>query len=70
MARKYKFNVGDVISPIEGYSGIIDAKVIGITKETKGPHKRKEMYLLKIINGTATILVSSADACYELKTDK
>ena len=68
MAKKFK--VGDVIKPIEGYSGFIDAKVTGITKETKGPHKGKEMYLLKIINGTATILVSSADACYELKTDK
>ena len=70
MAKKYKFNIGDVITPIEGYSGFIDAKVTGITKETKGPHKGKEMYLLRIINGTATILVSSADACYELKTDK
>ena len=44
-----KFKVGDVIKPIEGYSGFIDAKIIGITKEIKGPHKGKEMYLLKII---------------------
>ena len=70
MAKKYKFNIGNVITPIEGYSGFTDAKVLGVTKETKGPHKGKEMYLLKIINGTATVLVSSADACYELKTGK
>lgn len=60
-----KFNVGDVIEPILKGTGFEDATVLGIVTEKKGAHKGKEMYLLKIINGTATI-PCSIESNYQL----
>ena len=58
-----KFKVGDIITPAEYYHGFEDAKVTGVIEK-----KGKQHYILKIINGTATIPVS-AEVNYKLKTD-
>ena len=61
-----RFKIGDKIVPIERGRGFEEATVLKIFTETKGVHKGKEMYLLRIINGTATMAVS-AEANYKLE---
>ena len=62
---KHKFKIGDVITPIERGKGFENATILNIFTETKGKRKGMEMYLLKIINGTATVSVNS-EVNYEL----
>ena len=59
-----KFSIGDIITPVECYHGFDNAKVIGIEEK-----KNRQYYVLKIMNGTATIPVS-AEINYKLKTEK
>lgn len=66
---KTKFSVGDRIEALFGYPGFEKATILSIFKETKGVHKGKNMYLLKIVNGTATIPVS-AEVNYQLIKNK
>lgn len=56
-----KFKQGDVIEPIIPGTGFEQATVMGTFIEKKGVHKGKEMYLLKIYNGTATVPVNVED---------
>ena len=63
-----KFKPGDEIVPAFGI-GFEKAKVKGVFTESRGVHKGKKMYLLKIVNGTATMPVSS-EVNYKLKTDE
>ena len=60
-----KFKQGDQIEPIEPGRGFDRATVISIFTETKGVHKGKTMYRLKIMNGIATIPIE-AEVCYQL----
>ena len=60
-----KFKPGDVIEPIVKGSGFMSAKVVKVYTETQGIHKGKEMYLLKIPNGTATMSIN-AEVNYKL----
>ncbi len=61
-----KFKIGDTIEAIEKGRGFEEATVLNIFTETKGKNKGKEMYLLKIICGKATVPVS-AEVNYQLK---
>ena len=54
-----KFKQGDTIEAIERGRGFERAVVMNIYTEQKGKNKGKEMYLLKILCGTATIPVSA-----------
>ena len=60
-----KFKKGDIIVVTEYGRGFEKAVVMGIFTEKKGKNKGKEMYLLKIMCGTATIPVS-AEVNYKL----
>lgn len=60
-----KFKVNDTIETIEHGRGFEKAVVMGIFTEKKGKNKGKEMYLLKIMCGTATIPIS-AEVNYRL----
>lgn len=60
-----KFKRHDVIGTIERGKGFEKATVINIYTAQKGKRKGQEMYLLKIINGTATMPVS-AEVNYQL----
>ena len=62
---KHKFKAGDTIGAIELGRGFEKAYVLGIFTGTKGRYKGKELYQLKITNGTATVPVS-AEVNYEL----
>lgn len=64
-----KFKSGDVIGAIEMGKGFEKATVITTFLETKGKRKGQKMYLLKILNGTATMSVN-AEVNYELIKDK
>ena len=64
-----KFKRNDVIGAIEMGKGFDKATVLNVYEETKGKRKGQKMYLLKILNGTATIPVS-AEVNYELIKDK
>ena len=55
-----RFKVGDVITPIEGYSGFEEARILRIDDKN---------YYLKIVNGTATMSIK-AESCYKLLKDK
>lgn len=66
---KPKFKRGDVIGATELGRGFEKAYVLGVFTGTKGRYKGKELYQLKIINGTATIPVS-AEVNYELIKNK
>lgn len=59
-----KFKVNDIIECVESGRGFDNAVVLGTFTEKKGIHKGKEMYLLKIMCGTATVPISSADVNY------
>lgn len=61
----HKFQVGDVIETLPGYTGFEKATILGTFTEEKGIHKGKEMYLLKILCGTATMPIS-AENNYQL----
>lgn len=64
-----KFKKGDVISAIDFGRGFNEATVLNIFTETKGVGKGRECYLLKIMNGTATVPVAS-EVCYQLVKKK
>ena len=66
---KYKFKIGDIVEPCIKGSGFEGAVVLNIFTETKGVHKGKEMYLLKIPCGTATIPCNIQDN-YQLVKQK
>ena len=61
-----KFKIGDTLEPIEIGRGFNNATVLGIYTSKTGKWKGQEMYLLKIMNGTASIPVS-AEVNYKLK---
>lgn len=56
-----KFQIGDKIKVNEYGRGFDNATVLNIFTEKKGRHKGKEMYLFKILCGTATVPVSAED---------
>ena len=60
-----KFKVNDTIEAIERGRGFEKAVVMSIFTEKEGKNKGKEMYLLKIMCGTATIPIS-AEVNYKL----
>ena len=64
-----KFSKNSVITPIEPGRGFDKATVIDIFTEKKGRFKGRQMYLLKIINGTATMPVETEE-CYKLLNSK
>lgn len=61
-----KFKQGDTIVCTVFGKGFDQAVVEGVFTEKKGKNKGREMYSLKIMNGTATIPVSS-EVNYKLK---
>lgn len=61
-----KFKIGDYLEPVEIGRGFNNAYVMGIYTSKTGKWKGQEMYLLKIMNGTASIPVS-AEVNYKLK---
>lgn len=63
---KPKFKKGDVIGTVETGKGFEEAIVINTFTSQEKRTKGKQMYLLKIMNGIATIPVS-AEVNYELK---
>ena len=62
-----KFKKGQIIQAIVPGTGLEKATVLDTYTETKGRHKGKEMYRLKIMNGIATIPVSVEDNYQILK---
>lgn len=64
-----KFKIGDTIGVIEMGKGFEEATVLSVFTSQEKKTKGRQMYLLKIINGTATIPVS-AEVNYELKKKK
>ena len=68
---QYKFKKGDVIEAIDRGRGFEQATVLGtfIEDRKKSKFKGKEMYLLKIMNGTATIPIE-AEENYKLYKSK
>jgi hypothetical protein len=54
-----KFKIGNTIQAIEKGFGFENAVVLDTFTQKKGKFKGKEMYLLKIPCGTATIPVSA-----------
>lgn len=64
-----KFKVGDHIKTVSFGRGFEDATVLGIFTSKEKSTKDKEMYLLKILNGTATIPIS-AEVNYTLVKTK
>jgi len=60
-----KFKKGDAIGTIEPGRGFERAVVLNIYTAQKGRNKGQKMYLLKIINGTATIPIG-AEVNYRL----
>ena len=65
----HKFKVGDVIETIDYGRGFDRATVLDIFISQEKISKGKEMYYLKIVNGTATIPIS-AEVNYRLVKDK
>lgn len=61
-----KFKPGDQIETIEYGRGFDKAVVKSIYTEQEGKYKGQQMYLLKIMCGTATVPVSAEDN-YRLK---
>ena len=61
-----KFKVGEIIEPIERGRGFENAEVQNVYTATSGRFKGEEIYLLKVINGTATVPVKAEDN-YKLK---
>lgn len=59
-----KFSKGDIITPKEYYHGFENAEVLGVV-ESRG----RQCYMLKIMNGTATIPITVEDN-YKLKNEK
>lgn len=64
-----KFKRGQVIGTIETGKGFEEATVLSVFTSKGKKTQGKQMYLLKIINGTATIPVS-AEVNYQLKKKK
>ena len=64
-----KFNPGDHIEAIDRSRGFEEAIVLSTFTSQEKKTKGKEMYLLKILCGTATIPVS-AEYNYQLATRK
>lgn len=64
-----KFKQGDRIEAIDKSRGFEEAIVLNTFISKEKPTKGKEMYLLKIICGTATIPVT-AEYNYQLSTKK
>ena len=62
-----KFKVNDVIEPVERGKGFEQARVLGtfIEEGKKSKFKGREMYLLKIPCGKATIPIETEE-CYKL----
>ena len=62
-----KFKVNDVIEPVEKDRGFEQARVLGtfIEENKKSRFKGREMYLLKIPCGKATIPIETEE-CYKL----
>ena len=56
-----KFKIGDELIPVIRGRGFEKSKVIGFVED-----KGKQCYLLRIVNGTATVPISVEDN-YELK---
>ena len=56
-----RFKKGDTIEAIERGRGFEKAVVMNIYTEQKGKNKGKEMYLLKIMCGTATMPVCAEE---------
>ena len=59
-----KFKKGDIIGTTEPGRGFEEATVLGTFISNEKKTKGREMYLLKIINGTATIPIG-AEVNYE-----
>ena len=59
------FNIGDKVTPRPDHIGYENATVINIFTQKKGKNKGKQYYVLKIMNGTATIPIS-AEVNYKL----
>ena len=66
MDNEHKFKIGDTIETKEQGRGFEKATILGSFKETKGRFKGQEMYLLKIMNGTATMPITT-EVNYQLK---
>ena len=66
-----KFKKGDVIEAIDKGRGFEQARVLGtfIEEGKKSRFKGREMYLLKIPCGTATIPIETGE-CYKLADKK
>lgn len=64
-----KFKRGQVIGTIEPGKGFEEATVLSVFTSKEKKTKGRQMYLLKIINGTATVPVS-AEVNYQLKKKK
>ena len=64
-----KFKRGQVIGTIEVGKGFEEATVLSVFTSQEKKTKGRQMYLLKIMNGTATIPVS-AEVNYQLKKKK
>lgn len=64
-----KFKIGDHIEAIERGRGFERARVLGTYTSKSKKFKDKKMYLLKIMNGTATMPVS-AEVNYRLSKKK
>ena len=64
-----KFKAFDKITAIERGRGFEEATVLNIFTAKKGRFKGREMYYVKIMNGTATIPIS-AEENYELVNKK
>ena len=61
-----KFKIGEIIEPVERGRGFDSAIVQDIYTATRGRFKGEKMYLLKVINGTATVPIRAEDN-YKLK---
>ena len=61
-----KFKIGEIIEPVERGRGFENAEVQNIYTATRGRFKGEKMYLLKVINGTATVPIRAEDN-YKLK---
>lgn len=57
-----KFKPGDKITHLPGIKGFEEAQVMKVFTETEGKFKGREMYLLRIFCGTATVPVTMEDS--------
>ena len=64
-----KFKRGQVIEAIENGKGFEEATVLSVFTSQEKKTRGKQMYLLKIINGTATVPVG-AEVNYQLIKNK